>query len=194
MPRASLRLFFDSNQEPCGIYVFRVSPWIFFFFFLTRAETHGFVAGECGKHICVENTEVVTPGLCLTQRLSVSPLLCTAGQGFDALVSRALVWRCSFEAPKSYEKVNRENKNINTDTYTRTHVRTHMHTIAAAHYCRWKGLFRGAEESLPLKPEHYLPLISQPSPRIFRSGLQCFACVCVCAWKQRCEWRKQRVM
>ena len=62
------------------------------------------------KHICVKNTEVLTPGLFLTQRLSVSQLLCTAVQGWEALLSLLLVWDCSFKAPMNYEKVNRENK------------------------------------------------------------------------------------
>ena len=47
---------------------------------------------ESGKHIFVESIEVLTPGSYLTQRLPLSEVLCSAGQGRDALLSPVLVW------------------------------------------------------------------------------------------------------
>lgn len=58
-------------HKPGALWYFSVSPC---FFFLQGFQHMVLWPGrkkKCGKPICVENTEVLTPGLCLTQRLCV---------------------------------------------------------------------------------------------------------------------------
>jgi len=104
-PHCFLQLYccsFHTDKEPCGTF-FSFSQNFFYRGWNTWLCGSG-GRNESGKHICVESMEVLTPGLCPTQRLLVSALLCTAGQGCVALLSLVLVWNFSLKAPVSCEK------------------------------------------------------------------------------------------
>lgn len=63
-------------------------------------------------------------------------LLCTVGQGWDALLSPVLVWDCYCKAPVSYKDLKAKSKTswCATAFYTRTHA--HTHAIVTTYYCR----------------------------------------------------------
>lgn len=93
------------------------------FFFFTRVSTYGFVAWKKEKvwktHLCGKYRGSHTWLVSDTKTLCAAPL-CTAGQGCNALLSRVLVWDCSFKAPMSWEKFMGKTKTSYTHTCTHT--------------------------------------------------------------------------
>lgn len=128
----------------------------------------------CGKHICVETTEVITPGLSDTKNLCVSAALyCRVGlrHVLKSSVSLGLLLQGSNEL----WKFNGEIRNIlmyYSVKHRHTHTQTHTHTIVETYYCRWKGLlkrggFTTPETGRTCPPPHFPTLPSQMS---FKTG------------------------
>lgn len=121
---------------------------------------------ECGKHICVENTKVLTPGLCLTQRLSVFPLLCNALLGRVLGIVSRLQW--------AVKKLAGENTNNLTHCAT---AYTHKY-----HCCNTVlPLLKQGKQS---PPPHFPTL---PSKMIFKTALYVCVhhhCACVGQWQR----------